>query len=229
LAHAAGLRADLAGVVLALVATLGCAAVPRLSVRFARAQTRLRDSDRDDGTLAKPVPTPRTAESEQTDTVIPPAAEGVWARMQSHTLTRSALYTGLALSAGLGASVVLTSLRPVQWSGLAFAWGCATALGLHTRRPVTVAERAGLSIPAVALMLSSCVLALNGSHTIPIAAFGVVLVMTLVFAVIGASARPGRLPERLNTLLAYLDYLTTAALIPLALWVLGAYGRWGFT
>jgi hypothetical protein len=51
---------------------------------------------------------------------------------------------------------------------------------------------------------------------------------TLLFAVIGAIARPGRQPDRLKTSLTYLAYLVTAALIPLALWAVGVYGSWGF-
>jgi type VII secretion integral membrane protein EccD len=225
--HTAGVRADLVGTGLALVATLGCLAVPRLTVRFARADLLSGDPGRDDATSANRLTSPQAAEPKQIDTVTTPAVEGVWARVRSETLTRSALYTGLAVSAGLGVWAVLTPLGPVQWSGLAFALGCAATLGLYTQRPVTAVERAGLAIPAVTLSVLSCVLAQHGSQPMPLAAFGALLAATVVFAVIGASARPGRLPERLKTVLAYLTYLTTAALIPLALWVAGGYGRLG--
>jgi type VII secretion integral membrane protein EccD len=225
--HTAGVRADMVGTGLAVVATLGCLAVPRLTVRFARFEPPPRDPERDEVTFANPVMSSQAAEPKQIDTVTPPAVEGVWARVQSATLTRSGLCAGLAVSAGLGASVVLLSPDPVQWSGLAFALGCAATLGLYTQRPVTAVERAALGIPAVALTVFSCVRAQDGSQPIPLAAFGALLVATVVFAVIGASARAGRPPERVRTLLAYLSYLTTAALIPLALWVVGAYGRLG--
>jgi type VII secretion integral membrane protein EccD len=225
--HTAGVRADLVGTGLALVATLGCLAVPRVTVRFARAEPVSRDPEPDDATSANRLTSPQAAEPKQIDTVTPPAVEGVWARVRAETLTRSALYTGLTVSAGLGVWAVLTSRGPVQWSGLAFALGCAATLGLYTQRPVTAVERAGLALPAVAILVLSCVLAQEGSQPMPLAGFGALLAATVAFAVIGASARAGRMPERLKTVLAYLNYLMTAALIPLALWVAGAYGRWG--
>lgn len=206
--HAAGLRAGLAGAGLALVATLGCLAVPRLTVRFPRVTPPPREAARGDDAPASPSP---------------PAAEGVWARVQAETLMRSALYAGLAVSATLGALAVVIAPGRAQWSGLVFAWVCAAALGLHTERPVTAVERAGLAVPAAALAIVSCALAQHGSQPIPIVSFGVLLATTVVFAVAGASARPGRPSERRQTVLAYLRYLTVAALIPLALWAVGAY------
>lgn len=213
-AHSAGVRADLVGAALALIGTLGCLIVPRLTVRFARIKPLLRALE-------------RAAESKSNDTPTPPGAQGVWARVQSETMTRSALYTGLGVSAGLGALVVLIASGPVRWSGLAFALGCAAALGLHTQWPVTVLERTALAVPAAALTVLSCVLAQGGGQPIPITAFGGLLATTLVFALIGAKARPGRRSDRMTTLLAYLNYLAVTALIPLALWATGAYGPEG--
>jgi type VII secretion integral membrane protein EccD len=225
--HAAGLRADLAGAGLALVATLGCLAVPRLTVRFSRATPLPREPGRNDD--ASTTPSPPTAEAHQTKAVTPTAAEDVWARVQAETLMRSALYVGLAVSAAIGALVVVSAPGPTHWSGLVFAWVCAAALGLHTERPVTAVERAGLAVPAAALAILSCAVAQNASQPIPIASFGVLLATTVVFAVAGASARPARPAERRQTMLAYLRYLTVAALIPLALWAVGAYRPWSFT
>jgi type VII secretion integral membrane protein EccD len=205
-ARAAGAPADLVGAVLASVATLGCLAVPKVTFGFARA--------------SQPV-----AEPKPTDTVIPPGAEDIWARVRSETLTRSALYTGLAVSAGLGAFAVLTSPSPIRWPSLTFALSCAAALGLYAQRPDTKEERAGLAIPAAALTILSCALAQGGNQPMPLVAFGVLLTTTLVFAVTGASAPAGRLRPRPRTALAYLAYLITAALIPLAMWVVGVYGR----
>jgi type VII secretion integral membrane protein EccD len=191
LAHAAGVRADFAGAALALLATLGCLAVPALTGRFVR--------------------------------VKPSDTESVWARVESETLTRSALYTGLAVSGGLGVFAVLTSKGPVHWSGLAFALGCALALGCYTQRPATAVERAGLAIPAAALVVLSCALAQGGSPPMPIVAFGTLLTTAVAFALTGVGARPGRSPHWLTTGLAYLSYLITAALTPLALWAVDAY------
>lgn len=208
--HAAGVRADLVGVGLALVASLACLAVPSSTRSFPRVGPRRRGRSRNDVASGEPS-----------------RSHDVWARVRSETFTRSALYAGFALSAGLGAVVVLISVRPVQWSGVIFALACAAALGLHTQGPVTVVERAALAAPALALTVVSCLLAQNGSRPISIVTFGVLLVMTVTFAAIGATARPGRLPQRLNTLLAYLHCLVVSALIPLALWVVDGYGRWG--
>ncbi len=228
-AHTAGLRASFVGAALALTATLGCLAVPRLTVLFARVKPLLRDYDRSGASatnVSHPSPPPG---SKGSDTVTQPAAETVWARVESGTLTRSALYTGLAVSGALGAVVVLTSSARVHWSGLAFALGCAAAFGFHTQQPATAVERAGLAIPAVALTVVSCVLAQNGSQPIPIASFGALLAIAVVFAVIGAAGRPGRQLKRLKISLAYLTYLITAALIPLALWAIGGYWPWSST
>jgi hypothetical protein len=111
---------------------------------------------------------------------------------------------------------------------LAFALGCALTLGLHAQQPVTAAERAGLAIPAVGLAISTCALAQHAAQPIPITAFGALLGTSVAFAVIGAVVRPGRQPERLKTSLTYLTYLVIAALIPLGLWAVGAYGSWSF-
>lgn len=224
--HAAGLRADLAGAGLALVATLGCLAVPRLIVRFSRVTPLPREAGRNDD--ASTTPSPPTAEVHQTK-VQSTAAEGVWARVQAETSMRSALYAGLAVSATIGALVVMSAPGPAQWSGLVFAWACAAAFGLHTERPVTAVERAGLAVPAAALAILSCALAQNARQPIPITSFGVLLATTVVFAVAGAGTRPGRPTERRQTMVAYLRYLTVAALIPLALWAVGAYRPWSFT
>jgi type VII secretion integral membrane protein EccD len=229
--HTAGVRADLVGCGVALIATLGCLAVPGAAIRFARREPLSRHPERDDATAANRFTPPQAAEPKRIDTATSAASEaaseGVWARVRAETLTRSALYTGLAVSAGLGVWAILTSVGPVQWSGLAFALGCAATLGLYTQRPATAVERAGLAVPAVTITVLSCVLAHEGNQPMRVAAFAALLTAVAGFAAIGASIRAGRLPARLTVVLAYLSYLMTAALIPLALWVVGAYGRWG--
>jgi type VII secretion integral membrane protein EccD len=209
-AHTAGVGADVTGSVLALVGTLGCRVVPWLTVRFARRKPRSRDSDEEITDHAKAI-----------------GVADVWSRMRSETLTRSALYTGLAISTVLGAWVVLTSRGTPQWPGLVFTWGCAAALGFYSQRPGAAVERAGLAFPAASLLALSCALAQDGSQSQSLAAFAALLTVILALAAIGAGAQPGHLPERLKTVLAYSTYLLTAALIPLALWVVGAYGRLG--
>lgn len=205
-ACAAGAPPVLVGAALASVATLSCLAVPKVTFRRAR--------------VSQP-----TAEPKSTASVTPPGAEDIWARVRSETLTRSALYTGLAVGAGLGALAVLALPGPIRWPSLTFALSCAAALGLYAQRPVTNEERAGLAVPAAALTILSCALAQGGNQPMPLVAFGVLLTTTLVFAVIGASAPARRPRPRLRSALAYLAYSITAALIPLAMWVVGVYGR----
>ena len=217
LVHTVGVRADMVGAALAVVATLGCLAVPRLTARLSRF-TPPREDDGEDVVLAEP-PRPDVATSL--------AVDDVWARVRSATMTRSGLYAGVTVSAGLGALVVQFYAR--NWAGLTFALCCAATLGLYGQRPAPVAERAALGIPAVALAVASCVGAQRASAPIPLTAFAVVLALTVGLAVVGANTRDGRPPERVGTLLAYLTYVTTAALIPLALWAVGAYERLGIS
>lgn len=201
--HTAGIQADLVGVGLALIATLGCRAVPAPAALFARRAPR--------------------HSGKHTDHVNGLPVEDLWARVRSDDLTRAAFRAGLAVSAGLGALAVLTSRGPVQWPTLAFAMGCAATLGLYAREPVTAVERAALAVPAAALALVSCVLAQDGGQALRLVAFGLLVATTVAFAVAGTA----RLGGRLATAAAYSAYLTTAALIPLALWVVGAYARLG--
>ncbi|BBX39878.1 type VII secretion integral membrane protein EccD [Mycobacterium simiae] len=204
---AAGVRADLAGAGLASVATLGCLAVRRLDLRRSRRDASGRDSTPD-------------------GSAIPPGAEGIWAGLRAATLTRSAIYTGLAVSAGLGTLAVL-EYAPVHWPAFVFALSCAAALGLYSRHPVNAEEKAGLAIPAIALAVLSCAQARGGSPPMPLVAWGVLLAATMVLVVIGTSASARRLRAWPNTVSAYLTYLITAALIPLATWAVGGYERLG--
>ncbi|WP_309241826.1 type VII secretion integral membrane protein EccD [Mycobacterium sp. AZCC_0083] len=198
----AGVRADMVGAGLAVMATLGCLAVPCLPVRSAR---------------------PKQVDPSSS----PSAANDVWAGVRRATVTRSGVYAGLTVSAGLGTALVLHSSAQVQWSELAFASVCAATLGLYTLRPATAVERAALGVPAAVVGAASCAQAYDAVQPIRLAAFGALLVITVLFAVIGSSGWADPPPARVRTGLAYLSYLSTAAVIPLALWVSGAYGRLG--
>lgn len=202
--HAAGVRADVVGAGMAVLATLACLAVPRLTARMARFE--MPPDDTEPVVTAEPV-----------------TGDGVWARVRSATLTRSALYTGLAAAAGFGASTVLVSSQRVQLPGLSFAIACAATLGLFTRRPAAAIEQAGLAIPAVILLVFSCARAQDGGQPVGLVGLGVLMMATVVFVVIGSTARAGRA----RTMVAYLTYASTAALIPLALWVIGVFPRLG--
>jgi hypothetical protein len=126
-----------------------------------------------------------------------------------------------------GCVAVLISPMQVHWPGLALTFACATTLGLYARRPSTTVERLALGIPAVSLIAVSCVLAQHGKQPIPMVALVVLLAATIAFAAIGTAHRASQPGTRWQTLLAYMTYLSTAALIPLALWVVGVYGRLG--
>ncbi|MEC4764906.1 type VII secretion integral membrane protein EccD [Mycobacterium sherrisii] len=204
----AGLRADLAGAGLASVATLGCLAVHKLDVRRSRVHASRHHSASDDVT-------------------IPPGAEHIWADLRAATLTRSAIYTGLAVSAGLGTLAVLGSTAALRWPALIFALSCAAALGLYSRRPVTAEEKSGLVIPAAAVAVLSCSQAHAASPPMPLIAWLVLLTTTMVVVLIGLNTPARKLRAWPKTVSAYLTYLITAALIPLAIWVVGGYERLG--
>lgn len=225
--HAVGVRADVVAAGMAVLATSACLAVPRVTARMARFGLPPDEGERDDdqtpvGNRGASSPAP---DSTSVRTAGAAVGDGVWDRVQAATLTRSALYTGLAATAGAGASVSLLSPHRVQLSGLAFSVVCAAALGLYTQRPATAVERAAMAIPAVVLLVFGCARAQYGGEPAQSVGFGVLLVATVVLAVVGATARAGRAPARMRTMLAYMTYLSTAALIPLALWTLGAYPR----
>ncbi|OBA57212.1 type VII secretion integral membrane protein EccD [Mycobacterium sp. 1100029.7] len=207
-AHTAGAPADLVGAGLASVATLSCLAIPKMTFRPARA----------------PQPAPAGAPA---DPAIPSGTEAVWDHARSETLTRSAIFTGLAAAANLGALAVLTSPGPVRWSSYTFALSCAAALGLSALRPASKEERASLAIPAAALAVLSCTLAQRGNQPMPLVAFGLLLVTTVAFASIAVIAPGRRLTPRPTAALGYVAYLINAALIPMATWVVGPYGRLG--
>ncbi|MEE6179147.1 type VII secretion integral membrane protein EccD [Mycobacterium sp. 050134] len=206
-AHTAGIPTPVVGAGLAVIATVGCGAAP--AARFTRRGPRH---------LTEPDGRPDHA-----------AAEDLWARRRSDEVARAAWRAGLASSAALGALAVLRPhgpvqpALPVQWPGLAFAAGCAATLGLYALQSSNAAERAALSVPAAALAVTSCALAQAGSQPLRLTAFGLLLATTAAVAVAG----PARVRGRLATAAAYGAYLSTAALIPLALWATGAYVRLG--
>lgn len=228
--HQVGVRADLVGAGLAVVSTLACLIVPWLIApmgRFTPPGTRVQAEpeaslfENPFGGAAAAIPQADADEPAQQT----PTAEGVWDRVRTALLTRSALYAGFGAGAAVGASVVLAAAPVPHWSALVFALTCAAALGLYVRRPSSVLERASLAIPAVALTGYACWAAQDGSQPIPLVAFGVLLLAAVVAAVIGMTVHDGDAPARLVTTLTYLDYLASAALIPLALWVAGVYSR----
>lgn len=237
--HQVGVRSDMVGAGLALVGVFGCLTVPRLTAPLAyskRAESAA-EPEREEPLFENPFVKKSAAPPivDDGDTQGPdesaPTAEEVWERVRSATLTRSALYAGLATSAALGGAVVLRSHGTVQWSTLVFALACAATLGLFTRRPDTAFERAGLAAPAIALLAFTGWAAQAAHQPIPLVGLGVLLAFAVAFAVVGMVQPSGAdadvQPGRTATVLAYLDYSVSVALFPLALWVVGVYGRMG--
>ncbi|WP_242657266.1 type VII secretion integral membrane protein EccD [Mycobacterium talmoniae] len=230
LSHAVGLRVDVVCVTLAVTATLTCLVIPRLTARLDRFETPTvnADADRDEYAFENPFESPASAKPSRDDDsgAAMPTAEAVWAKVHSAALTRSALLTGLAATAAAANAVLLRDAGVVRWAAFAFALTCSAVLGLRSRVPDTWVERAGLAVPAVVLVAITCAIAQNGLAPIPVVALGVVLAIAVGAVVAGLSASGGRL-QRPATLLAYLEYVGVAALLPLALWVVGVYERLG--
>ena len=230
--HEVGVRADMVGAGLAVIATLASLTVPLLTAPMGRFKPpRARPEPEPEVTLFE---NPFDSTAGPTRPVDPeetvqrtPTAEGVWARVRTTMVTRSALYAGFASAAAVGAAAVLVVQVPPHWSGLVFALTCAAALGFYTRRVGAALERVSLAAPAVALVGYSCWAAQAGSQPLPLVAFAVLLLAAVGAAVVGMTVPERVAPKQAMTVLMYLDYLTSAALIPLALWVAGVYSRLG--
>jgi ESX secretion system protein EccD len=227
-AHAVGVPAPVVGAASAAVATLCCLAVPLLKTRSARLSPSAGEQ-RDKGRSADPFSPDEKDEPEQAVADSPAATTNVWERVRTTTLTRAGMYAGLASSAAVGASIVMTSLAEIEWPSVVFASVCAAALGIYAQRATTAVERAALVIPAFAVTVLACALAQSGRQPMPPVAFAVLLVATVASAVVAAKPPTERLARRARTALDYMTYLATAAVIPSALWAVGAYARLGIT
>lgn len=235
-----GVRVDIVGSGLAIVGTLSCLAVPRLTAALAYAKPAKAPAQpqREEPLFENPFAV-KSADQASGDTQSEseepggsaPTAEDVWNRVRSARLTRSAMYTGLATSAALGGAVVLRSHGAVQWSTLVFALTCAATLGLFTRRPDTAVERAALAVPAIGLLAFTGWAAQSAHQPIPLVGMGILLLVTVAFAAVGlvqpSGPKADEEPGQSATVLAYLDYGASVALFPLAMWVVGVYGQMG--
>ncbi|WKG03119.1 type VII secretion integral membrane protein EccD [Mycolicibacterium sp. HK-90] len=221
-AGAAALAAPALGAPVAVVATVavvvavfGCLAVPALTARLDQYPVPDAGSARTDD----PFSTVGTAPETVPGTPMP-SAEQVWARVRAAVLTRSGLLAGMATVAVIGAYVLMRV--ETGWPAFVFAAVCAAVLALHSRRVPTWPERAGLGVPALALVLVAAVQAQSGVWTLQLT--GVVLLALLAAGgVLGAVVDS----SRLRLVAGYLEYVAVAAVIPLALWPLGLYGQLG--
>lgn len=223
LARALHAPAVIVFVTLAVVATLKCLVVPRLTARLGRFETPTvdRDDSREDWDFENPFePTAPTQDGDSGTAM--PTAEAVWTKAKSAAVTRAALLAGLA--AGVAVAVTMLLDTGVNWPVLVFALACAAVLALRSRALNTWFERAALAVPAVAIVVITCALAQRGTTPMAMAALGVLLAVAVGAALAGLAGAAG---TRMATALSYLEYTAVGALIPLALWVIGVYQRLG--
>jgi hypothetical protein len=102
-------------------------------------------------------------------------------------------------------------------------------LALRSRRARTVPERAALGVPATALVLIACAQAQAGPGSVRLGGVGVLVGVAVIATLAGLIVSGGRLPRWVPIVVAYLDYVAVAALIPAALWPLGIYDRLGLS
>lgn len=223
-ARGAHARADIVFVTLAVLATLASLVVRRLTARLGRFDTPTVnvENDREDWNFENPFEPPAPSKDGDSGTVMP-TAEEVWTKAETAAVTRAGLLAGLAAAAGVAVTLLLRG--GVEWSGFAFALACAAVLALRAATLDTWPERAAVAVPAVAVVVITCVLAQGGTSVQALAGVGVLLAIALVASVVGlAVGRAGRAAG----LVSYLDYLAVGSLFPLALWVVGGYQRLGF-
>jgi hypothetical protein len=198
---------------------LGCLVVPVLTARLGQFPVpslragAAREQD------------PFTASMAESEPLAPmPSAEQVWARVRSAVLTRSGLLAGLAVVVMIGTAVL--SRVDTGWQAFAFALVCAAVLALRASRASAWPERAALAVPALALVLTTCVAAQSGVRPLQFAGLGVLAALAVAGVLAGAGSR---WLGRTRTVAGYLEYVAVAAVLPLALWALGVYERLGLT
>jgi type VII secretion integral membrane protein EccD len=215
LGHAVGGRVDFVAAVATTIAALGCLAIPKLTARLARLRPPAPQKDRS-------VDDPFALAEAASSGAEMPSAEQVWARVRAVELVRAGLLAGLACVVVIGA-VVLLSTR-TELSAFIFALATAGVLVLRGRGAPTWPERAALAVPAVALVLIACVLSQSGASSLRLTGVGVLVAVAVLATLAGLLVSRGRW---MSTAAAYLEYVTVAALVPLALWPLGIYDRLG--
>jgi hypothetical protein len=219
LGNSSGVRADVLAAAAATVATLAALAVSPLTARLGQSPAPVVEpASRDSLTPANHTDTD-SGESM-------PSAEEVWARVHSAALTRAGLLAGLAFVVVVAAVLLLRAVS--FWPAFVFALNCAAVLALQSRKVRTVPERAGLAVPATALVLIACGQVQGASEPLRVTGVVVLVVTAAVAIVSGLIVTGGRAPRWTPTVSAYLEYIAVAALVPVALWPLGIYDRLGW-
>ena len=220
-----GASAEVTAVAAATLALLGCLSATRVKiVRRSPRQAVEPVAAQEAHTFANPF-TPAPATSNDADEL--PSAEEVWAGVRSAALARAGLLGGLAVVAIVGAAVLLRT--NIGWPAVAFGLVCSSVLALQTRRVDTAAERATLGVSALTAVLSVGVLAQSGAVALSLVGVLLLVAVAAVAIMVGLTVGKGKRYRRIRTAVAYLDYLTVAAILPTALWPLGFYewvGPW---
>lgn len=226
--RASHVRGDIVFVVAAVAAILMCLSVQRLTTRLGRFETPTVavETNREDWDFQNPFE-PSAPTTGDSGTMMP-TAEQVWTRAKSAAVTRAALLSGFASAATVYVLLLVRGGPTADWPEFVFALAGAAVLALRSRVYATGFERAALAVPAVALVIGTCVTAQGGTRPMPEVALGVLLAVALGGALSGLKKSGSGPFSRAATLLAYLDYLAVGSLIPLALWVVGVYQRLGF-
>jgi type VII secretion integral membrane protein EccD len=214
--RALGAAAEVVATVAAVVAVFFCLLVPALTARLDRYPVAPADPPRADD------PFTTTAEPAPAGTQMP-SAEQVWARVRSAVLTRSGLLAGAAVVTLVAASALMRV--ETGWPAFAFAVTCASVLALHARRAATWPERAALAVPALGLVLTTCLQAQAGAW--PLQLTGVGLLAVIAIGGVASTLVAASVIHRWRPVAGYLEYVAVAAVIPLALWPLGLYERLG--
>jgi type VII secretion integral membrane protein EccD len=215
LGGAVGSPIGIVAAVATTAAALGCLALPALTARLARLPSPKPQKNRSDDD-------PFMLGDATSSGAAMPSAEEVWAHVRAVELARAGLLAGLAIVVLLGAAVLLRART--ELSAFSFALACAVVLALRSRSAPTWPERAALAVPAVALVLTACVLTQSGAAPLGLIGVGVLVVLAVLATLVGLIVDGGR---SMWTATAYLEYVAVAALVPLALWPLGIYDRLG--
>jgi hypothetical protein len=210
--HAAGLTRIGAAVCLAVGATVATLAVPRLTARL------------DYSRPARPEPADEQASP---GTASPPGGEDVGRRVALARALRGGLSAGLAVGACSAVATVVWAAPTPSWSTLTFGVVCAAALGLPRPGTRTGVGRAASGLPAVALVVVVAFAAVKGDEPMSVAGASALLACAVILAAVGSRSWSAQPHPRWRTLLSSASYLAFALIGPSALWVVGAYSRWG--
>lgn len=217
------------GVVLAVMSALLTLVVPALTATLGQFEPPTVEVEEDDELFENPfnMPTEKDLRAQQHSVESVPNAETVLARVRMAQTIRSSLFAGVAVGSAIGLAATLRPATEVGWGHLVLAGAIAGVLALRARLRPTTLERASLGVPAIVITITACVLAQPGPTPIGAVAFGILLVLCVSSAAVGAFLAGRHVAGGLSTALTYLEYLLVGSLIPLGLWAAGAYHQLG--